>query len=176
MGWQVIEIPRKAYRELRFVVTGIARGKENDTCISEVELFRGGDHIDLRMPKAVVASLGAETEPSPSFLVTHRGHLVATHDQDLSWPVFNPNGKLVAGINLIGPLRTEHFPDGSVSWVEKPTSVQLWVADVNRARVVKRVRLPATNYGVDIKWQTPKRLIAKVNDNGKVSRHVVRLR
>ncbi len=58
MGWHDISFPRQLCRSIRLVFTGVQKGPDNDTCISEVVLHDRGKKIDFGLPKMVLLSPG----------------------------------------------------------------------------------------------------------------------
>jgi hypothetical protein len=153
MGWHKISLPRQRVEHLMIKFTDIRKGEgaDNDICVSEVALFDRGRQIDVRMPQTVVYRLSACCGGTGYLL--RRGHVIINggfgEGIDLIW---NSSGKLVGGIS------------GDSS---------LWVADAERARILRRFKLPDQNGGYisDMNWKDNRTIeITYYNGRGKSSR------
>jgi hypothetical protein len=131
MGWHKVSIPRAKAGSITLGFTGIRKGSgpDNDVCISEIALRNNGRNIAMHMPQSVLYRLRACCGGEGYLL--KRGAVVAQgmfgEGTDLMW---SPNGSRLAGVENSG---------------------RLWVADVNRSRVVYRARLKSGQIA-GIKW------------------------
>lgn len=124
MGWHTISIPRQVVRSVRMEFTGFVKGRDDDVCVSEIELLDRGRKIDLKMPKAVVYTEGSECGCGQEFCVIDRdGKRLATDDSE-GRPHWSPDGTRVAGLYCIGE-----------TW-------RLWVVDMTKPAVVYDKRSP----------------------------------
>jgi hypothetical protein len=148
MGWHSVSLPRRKVPSLMLSFTGIRRGRDNDVCISGIELWNRGRKIDMKMPAAVHYDSGSIDDGhmgkapygyAVEGLVDWRRNVALADnnyfEDGLRW---SPSGRFVCGAD-------EHPQSGKV---------RLWVADVQRAKVLKRLPfLEGTGTSFqDVRW------------------------
>ena len=97
MGWHKISMPRQPVYSLKLVFTGVRKGKDNDTCISELALYDGAQKVDMHLPKMVLFSPGQNTAQD-WYIVTLSGQKVIYWASDNSWK-WSPSKRRIAGID-----------------------------------------------------------------------------
>lgn len=60
MGWHEISLPRKKYKNLILVITGIRRGKDRDVCVSELELVHKGRKLPMNKWQMYATTSGSD--------------------------------------------------------------------------------------------------------------------
>ena len=139
MGRHRVNFGRRKVESLQISFTGIRKGTaaDNDVCISELALFDGTRKIEMNMPPAVLYSL-SYCCGSDGYVITRNGNLLATGYNGEGYElVRSPSGRLLAGIGK-----------------------NLWIVDMQRARVVLQRTLPET-------WQTLRWRSEKVLEYGE---------
>jgi hypothetical protein len=133
MGWHRVSFPRRQVRELRILFTGIRKGTgtDNDICISELALFDGTRKIEMAMPAAVLYLL-SYCCGSDGYVLTRSGKVLAIGNNGEGYELTRgPSGRYLAGIGK-----------------------NLWVVDMQRARVVLQRKVPESwQY---LKWRSEK--------------------
>jgi hypothetical protein len=98
MGWHEISFPRRLCHSIKLVFTGIRKGSDNDTCISELALYDMGTKIDFALPKMVLYSTGETGDADAfdnNFIMTASGKIVFRMDDD-TLPVWSPSRRRIA--------------------------------------------------------------------------------
>ena len=60
MGWHSIRVPRQRYERLTVVFTKQVRGRDDDLCISGIELRDGGQKLEWHLPNWVLFDPGSD--------------------------------------------------------------------------------------------------------------------
>lgn len=117
MGWHRISIPRQWVGEMYMQFTRLAKGRDNDVCVSELALYDRGKKIDLKMPQAVMYTEGDVHYGQVWRVISRSGKRIAKDDS--KWgPDWSPSGKRIAGCSYVKGI-----------W-------HLWVVDATAGRVI----------------------------------------
>lgn len=136
MGWQNIALPRRKIKSLKIEFTKIQHGvgPGNDLCLSELALFDGGRKINMAMPRAVMFSDGTEG-CSANYLILRDGRMLDGMGTDAGdEDQWSANGRYVCGFNGGGGSDKDGY---------------LWVGDVQRGKIVRKIRRPDLAYEWD---------------------------
>lgn len=146
MGWHDLRFPRRKISSVKLEFTRIKRGRDNDLCISELELRNAGRKIEIKIPKLVMLWDGTEG-CGASLLINHEGKMLTGIATDIGYgDEWNPNGRYVAGLS---------------------GGEGLWIADVWQRQLFKHKEISGDFYGVDYKWLDNRRLQVKYRINEK---------
>lgn len=145
MGWHSVSIPRRRLQSLMLSFIGIKRGRDNDVCVSGIELYNRGRKIDMRMPKAVHFDAGGIDDGCrPIAPYRKDSHLLSVRD----------NVPLVR--NDWYELGMQWSPSGrfACSSVEDSKGKSLWVADAEQGKVIYRAKMPVVKnfYLTGVRW------------------------
>lgn len=150
MGWHRIALPRQPIWNMQIVFTGIRKGTDDDTCISEISLYDGKRKIDFNLPKMVLYTDGDECGCGTEYSVMTRAGkqmFTSTVDEDHDW---NPSGRLLAGTH-----------------VSKDGRTSIWAVDVVKGKVIrnKPIRYKSKkpySERCEIEWTGERSLLARV--------------
>lgn len=148
MGWHSVSLPRRRVESLMLSFTGIRRGRDNDVCISGIELWNRGRKIDMKMPAAVHYDSGSIDDGfigkapygyAVEGLVDWRRNVAIADnnylEDGLRW---SPSGRFVCGVH-------ENPKTGALD---------LWIADAQRAKVLRHLQVldhPVAEFR-DVRW------------------------
>ena len=150
---QSIKLKSKRYKAITVRIAGITKGSVDDLCISEIDLRFKGKSV-LHRSNLLVYTKGDECGcGGTGTLLSWSGKLVAKLRGESNYnSSFNPSGSRFAAV------------DGD----------QLWVADVNSAKIVKCHRTPKGTFFESWHWISDHKLLVHVQDKtGKVIRSTV---
>lgn len=159
MGWHQVSLPRRAVKELKVEFARIHKGPANDLCISELALLNHGRKIDMHMPRAVMFYDGLEGCGAP-LLITRSGKVLDGIASDIGFSdEWSANGRYVCG-----------YASGG----EDESKAHLWIADVWRGKIVRRIFGLDEKY-LDYKWKKGNKLQVTSEVKGKRVRRNIKL-
>jgi len=134
MGYHTVSWPRVRINKLRIQFEGIKRGRDNDICISELELFNSGRKVGWHLPRAVMFYDGTEG-CTAIYLIARNGRVLDGIAADIGYAdEWSQNNRYVCG--YAGGGDNEDY---------------LWVADTWRGRIIRRIA--NVNFGADYGWK-----------------------
>jgi hypothetical protein len=178
MGWHKISVPPNNFRNIGLLFTGIRKGNGpgNDVCISELALRYKGKTIDMKMPESVFFEDGNRSGDAEldCALIAARGGKVITHGLRYGF-LYEPEEWSPDKRHVCGLWRTnEKSPLGREKML-------LWIADVNKQKIVQRAFLSDKNsaYSKKFQWLNHKTLEVQwieYSDVGKDWKETIKFR
>ena len=131
MGFHNIALPRRKINSLMIEFVGFKSGnRDNDLCVSELQLLNLGQKIDFKMPRAVMFYDGLEG-CGVSYLLRGNTMLDGIGLDDGSSDEWSANGRYVAGLSGGGGDQSKAY---------------LWIADAWRGKIVRRIHKDSSIY------------------------------
>lgn len=147
MGWHSVSWPRVAVNGVKIELTGLHQGRDNDVCISELQLLSHGRNIKMGMPRAVMFYDGLEG-CGAALLISRAGKVLDGIATEVGYKdKWNSNGRFVSG-----------FAFGSAP--------HLWIADAWQGRIIRSIPQPGSNPEPDYAWINSNTLRLTAAKNG----------
>ena len=161
MGWHSIRLPRREYDRLTIVFTKLVRGRDDDLCISGIELRDGGEKLPWHLPQYVLfQSAGCNCGGDYWSIMSRTGKLRGAFGDGAQ----SPSGRYVAG----------------VIW-KREDRMELQVGDLQTGETIYRWKLPKMgDEGTwEAAWKDDRHVEVKCYDlqrNRDLYRRVVKVR
>jgi hypothetical protein len=154
-GWQDVPLPAGAppFRTLELRFAKVTRGAEDDFCVSEMALLRGGRPVLPALPRAALLNNGLPDLPVGDWLID-RG------------------GRVLAEITLEGGGVEEWSADGR--YIAGSDDAGVWVCNTAAGRIVLRTPVPKDSLEA-AKWQGAGTLALTLNRGGTKTTRTVRV-
>jgi len=96
MGWHTITIPRTNFHRLKLEFTGIKKGPNNHTFVSEIALYDGNRKIDFHVPQLFLFSSGDECgDGLVTNIMSRSGKIIHSWNSQSAYD-WSPSKRLIA--------------------------------------------------------------------------------